>query len=113
MTKPNTNYGLRNVSDTEIVRAFGSLAACLRITGGDLPTILYYLNNADRIDWLADISPQSGEFAEQFRERANAEAAGEAFDRMEKPTIAAVSRSMGVCRQVARRALVTAGKLGA
>lgn len=118
--KPNTNYGLRDVADPEIVAAFGSLAACLRVTGGDLPTILFYLANPGRIRTVDEagrpvdsLPPQLGDFAESFRERALAESAGAAYDGMEKPTIAAVSREIGVCRSVARRALVTAGRLAA
>lgn len=111
MNKVHTNYSLRDVSDSEIVSAFGSLAACLRITGGDLPTILFYLSNKDRIVSAPFVATQAGDFAERFRERAHKEAAGEAFDAMEKPSIAGVARSMGVCRSVAKRALVAPGRV--
>jgi hypothetical protein len=113
MNKPNTQYGLRIPADSEIVSAFGSLAACLRITGGDLPTILFYLANPDRIAGAGEVGHQPSAYAEKFRERALTEAAAEAFAGMEKPTIVGVSREIGVCRSVAKRLLVTAGKVAA
>lgn len=113
MNKPNTQYGLRVPEDSEIVAAFGSLAACLRVTGGDLPTILFYLANPDRIAAAGEVGPQHSAYAEQFRERALVESASEVFDGMAKPTIIGVAREIGVCRTVARRALVNAGKVAA
>lgn len=113
MSKPNTSYGLRVPEDAEIRAAFGSLAACLRVTGGDMPTILFYLANPDRIDGAGEVEAQHSAFAEKFRDRALAEAAGAIYDVLEKPTIAEVSRQIGVCRPVARRALVAAGKVAA
>lgn len=110
MNKPNTNYGLRIPADDEMRRAFGSLAACVRVTGGDLPTILFCVANPDWIGSVAASVPMAeGDFAEGLR----AMAAAEEWDSLEKPTIAAVSESIGVCRQVTRRALVAAGKWAA
>lgn len=113
MSKPNTSYGLRVPADSEIVAAFGSLAACLRVTGGDLPTILFYLANQDRIEAAGDCATQHSAYADAFRERALAEAAAVSFDGMDKPTIIGVATELGVHRSVARRALVTAGKVAA
>ncbi len=113
--KPNTSYGLRIPADEEIITAFGSLMACLRVTGGDLPTILFYLNNPERIQAAAEVAAQAGGYSESFRERALAEAAGTEWDKAEaggsKPTIIGVARAIGVCRQVARRALENSRRL--
>lgn len=108
--KPNTSYGIRTPSNDEIRTAFGSLANCVRVTGGDLHTILFCLANPDRIGSLASAVPVAdGDYAEDLR----AAAAAESWDRMGKPTISAVMDKIGVCRQVARRALVSAGKVPA
>lgn len=109
----NTNYGLRMPSDKEIRTAFGSLADCVRVTGGDLPTILFYLANPQEIRGAGSVGEQPGSFARDLCEKARTEQAAAVFDAMEKPTIAAVSREIGVCRPVARRALVAAGKVPA
>lgn len=107
--KPNTQYGLRVPEDAEIIDAFGSLAACLRVTGGDMPTILFYLHNRDRIAAASPVEAQYSPFSEDFRSRV----AAEVYDSMEKPTITAVASELGVCKQLARRALVTSGRLAA
>lgn len=107
--KPNTQYGLRVPEDAEIIDAFGSLAACLRVTGGDMPTILFYLNNRDRIAAAAPLEAQYSAFSEDFRSRV----AAEVYDAMEKPTITAVAGELGVCKQLARRALVATGRRAA
>lgn len=111
--KPNTSYGIRTPGDDELRTAFGSLAHCVRVTGGDLHTILFYLNNPDRIDAAPEVAPQPGEYARSLAESALVESAAQAWESVEKPTIKATSQSLGVCRQVARRALVTAGKVPA
>lgn len=108
--KPNTNYGLRVPSHDEIRHAFGSLAACVRVTGGDTPTILYYLANQDRIEGAPDVPLASGQFASELIDAAHEESAQAAWNGMEKPSITKVADQIGVCKQVARRALVSAGK---
>lgn len=106
----NTNYGLRQPAHDEIRRAFGSLAACVRVTGGDMPTILFYLANPDRIAGAPDVPQQPGGWTAALIEASQVETASETWDSLPKPTIIEVAESIGVCRQVARRALVSAGK---
>jgi hypothetical protein len=108
--RPNTDYGMRMPGHAEIRRTFGSLARAVEITGGDLPTVLFYLHNPQRIANAPPCDAQPGEWAKELREAALVEQAAATFDALEKPTIVAVADSIGVCRQVARRALVTAGK---
>ena len=72
-----------------------------------MPTILFYLANQDRIAEAGEVAPQQTSYAEGLRERA----APVIFDAMEKPSIIGVARELGVCRPVARRALVAAGKV--
>lgn len=109
--KPNTNYGLRPPSHDELRATFGSLQRCVDTTGGDIPTVLYYLNNPDRIESAGPVPRALDAYAEQLYEAALAESAEAAWDESgEKPTIKAVSKKLGVCRPVARRALVNAGK---
>jgi len=121
-SRPNMNYGLRNVTEKELVAAFGSAERALAVTGGDEPTALFYLNNPDLI---AD-APASGVIRESSltselrksrdyhracerkaaaeraaRERADADAAlAETaklmHDAMEKPSVSAVARKLGV-----------------
>lgn len=45
----DTNYPIRIPDNAEIIRAFGSLSAALRQTDGDLPLILFLLNNPCKI----------------------------------------------------------------
>lgn len=111
MSRPNTNYGLRPPSNQEILAAFGSLAGCVRVTGGDLPTILFFLSNRERIKAAGEVDPQPGAYAEELQESARVEQAAAEWEGMEKPTIIGVARSLRVCRPVARRALVAAGKV--
>lgn len=107
----NTDYGLRVPTFDEILEVFGSYSECARITGGDVPTILFYINNPDRIHSDAPtVSPITTEFSKKLIVWAQVEEAREAWDNMPKPSITSVADDMGVCRKVARRALVAAGK---
>lgn len=45
----DTNYPIRIPQNDEIVRAFGSLKNCVSQTDGDLPLILFLLNNPCKI----------------------------------------------------------------
>ena len=45
----NTNYGMRPVTDEELIAAFGTLRHAKKVTRGDEATQLYFLNNKDRI----------------------------------------------------------------
>lgn len=49
MAKMDTNYPIRIPSNEEMIRAFGSLGDAFRITDGDLPLILFLLNNPCKI----------------------------------------------------------------
>lgn len=107
----NTDYGLRVPTFDEILEVFGSHSECARITGGDVPTILFYINNPDRIHSGAPtVPPSATEFAKELIQAAQAEEAGKTWDNMAKPSIINVAGDMGVCRATARRALVVAGK---
>lgn len=108
--RPNTDYGMRMPTHDEIRAGFSSLARAVAITGGDLPTILFYLHNRDRIAEAPPCALQPGEFTKTLHAAALVERAALAFEASEKPTIVAVADTLGVCRQVARRALVQAGK---
>lgn len=108
--KLNTSYGLRVPSHIEILSAFGSLARCVRVTGGDMPTILFYLHNPRLIESAPDVSAQPGDYAKALQESARVEVAGSAWDGFKKPTIKAVAEVMDCDRAVAARALRAAGK---
>ncbi|MEF3081905.1 hypothetical protein V3391_06720 [Luteimonas sp. SMYT11W] len=111
MSRPSTDYGIRVLSHDEIREAFGTLARAADITGGDLHTLLFYFHNRELIDGAAKVERQPGEFATEFCEAANVERAAAAYSEMAKPTITAVADQVGVCRSVARRLLMAAGKV--
>ncbi len=111
--KPNTDYGIRVPGNDEIRGAFGALAACVRVTGGDLHIILFYLNNTGLIAGASEVPADTSDYAKSIIAEALAESAAVAWAAEEKPTIKAVSKSLGVCTKVARRALVSSGKLPA
>lgn len=106
----NTDYGMFIPSRDQIRAAFGSLQRAVEVTGGDLPTLLLYLHNTDRIAAAPPVAQQPGEYAKELREDALAEQAECAWRAQEKPTIRRVAEDIGVCRSVARRLLVAAGK---
>lgn len=113
--KPNTNYGIRSVSDDEVLAAFGSLAACIRLTGGDLPTILFYLHNEDRIAGGQDCAHvATDDYAVALRHRAQAEQAAQLWDSAleskAKPTVTAVASSLRVSRSTAAKLLHESGR---
>lgn len=55
-TKPiNTSYGMRPVTDEELIAAFGTLRHAKHVTRGDEATQLYFLNNPDRIPLNTDM----------------------------------------------------------
>jgi hypothetical protein len=109
--RPNTDYGMRLPTHAELRRVFGSLARAYAITGGDVPTLLFYLNNPDRIERAPDCATeQTDGYAKALREAALMEQAIEAFVLQgERPTIVETAERIGVCKQVARRLLVSAG----
>lgn len=45
----NTNYGMRPVSNEELITAFGTLRHAKNVARGDEATRLYFLHNRDRI----------------------------------------------------------------
>jgi hypothetical protein len=94
----------------EIRRVFGTLKRAVEITGGDVPTLLLYLHNPDRIAAAKAVDLQPGQFAKDLRESALLEEAIAVFDAQERPTIIETAERVGVCRQVARRLLVAAGR---
>lgn len=110
MNKPNTDYRLRMPGDDEIKQAFGTIADYMRVTGGDLPTVLLYLANPDRIEGAPTVPKQPGDFADRLSEIALTERALEAWEKVPKKTVTAVATELKVDRSVARRGLVNAGK---
>lgn len=110
MNKINTDYGLRIPTEAEIRQAFGSLSRAVEVTGGDVPTLLFYLHNTDRVAAAPPVGARSDEFAKGLREAALTEQVTAAFEALDKPTIKAVAQQVGVCRAVARRMLVSSGK---
>lgn len=113
--KPNTNYGLRNVGDAEIIAAFGSLAACVRVTGGDLPTILFYVHNPDRLTVAQPCADRAiDDFALGLRHRALVEQAGEKWDSLveaqRKPTVTFVAQELHISRSTAASLLRESGR---
>ena len=109
--KPNTNYRLRHPERSEIVSAFGSLWRCAEITGCDLPTVLFYLANSDRIAAAAPVERVHDAWSDALWEDALTERAKDEWsDLGDKPTIKRVAEKLGACRPVARRALVAAGR---
>lgn len=112
MNRPNMDYGMSMPTREQIRSAFGSLSRAAEITGGDLPTLLFYLHNPDRIESAGEVARQPGEYAKSLFEDAITERVVAAFDGQAKksPTIIAAADSAGVCRSVARRCLVAAGR---
>lgn len=112
MTAVRTDYLLRVPVMDELRHIFGSLDYAYRVSGGDIPTLCFYLANPDRIpdidqDW--QYAHAGGAFAAKLREAATEEVVIAAFRKSGAGTIAAVHRDTGKSRAVIRRALVANG----
>jgi hypothetical protein len=105
----NTGYLLRVPALDEIETTFGSLRRALDITGGDIPTLCFYLANPDRIADAPSVEYQPSRYADELRDLATHGAVVEAYLTAEKPTITAAAEAAGVGRWLARRHLVKAG----
>lgn len=112
----NTDYGMREPERKELLEAFGTLERCVEITGGDLPTILFYLHNRERIAGAAATKHKATDGyamslrreVDREREAKEARDASEALRASETKTVTAVAETLGVSRTTARRRLVRA-----
>lgn len=111
----NTNYGLSRPSVEQAVVAFGSARSALEKTGGDIPTLCFFIHNPGLVASCNSITEARGELYSELRDAAELAEVAEAWDSQEgdKKSVAEVMRRVGMGFPKAKRLLIEAGKLKA
>jgi hypothetical protein len=107
-----TDYLLRTPHHDELRHIFGSLDFAYRVTGGDIPTLCFYLANPKRIPpHIADkhLPCACGSYAAELRKAAQEDAIVAAFNGCVAKTLVGTSDLCGYSTSTVRRVLVAKG----
>lgn len=109
---PDTGYLLRQPGYDELRVTFGTLDYAYRTTGGDIPTLCFFIANPDRVPVIEpdESAPHArGGYADQLKEAAAQEHIVRAFREQPKPTLVATAAASGRSTYMVRKVLTACG----